>query len=143
MNFDAYINKANTFIKEVAIEIGEPDNKDKAGRVLRAVLHALRSRLTAEESIHMLAQLPLLIKGVFVDGWHLSPINHEEPTYSDFLSEVKKYGGVLGEKDFDNDENSIRMIRGVLHVLRKYMSEGEMRNLKFQLPEEIAEVILN
>ena len=143
MNFDTYITKANVFLKEIAEEIGEPENKAKAGRVLRAVLHALRSRLSVEESIHMIAQLPILIKGLYVDGWHLTRLNGSLNTFSDFLTEVKKFDGNLGNKDFNNDRDSLRMIRAVLRVLKKYVSEGEMQHLKVQLPDEIADIILN
>ena len=143
MNFDTYITKANVFLKEIAEEIGEPENKAKAGRVLRAVLHALRSRLSIEESIHLIAQLPILIKGLYVDGWHLTRLNGKLNTFSDFLTKVKKFDSNLGNKDFSNDRDSLRMIRGVLRVLKKYVSEGEMQHLKVQLPDEIADVILN
>ena len=143
MNFESYISKANLFLKEIAIEIGEPDNKAKAGRILKAVLHALRSRLTTEESIHMIAQLPILIKGIYVDGWHLTKLKDESENYSDFLSEVKKFDGKTGNIDFNNDFNSLEMIRGVLKILKKYVSNGEVKQLKSKLPDEIADVILN
>jgi uncharacterized protein (DUF2267 family) len=143
MNFETYIAKANVFLRDVAVGIGEPENKAKAGRVLRAVLHALRSRLTAEESIHLIAQLPLLIKGIYVDGWHLTQLNDQSGDFSDFLTTVKKFDGNLGDKDFSDDCKSLDMIRGVLGVLKKYVSEGEIQHLKVQLPEEIADVILN
>jgi uncharacterized protein (DUF2267 family) len=143
MNFETYMAKANVFLRDVAVGIGEPENKAKAGRVLRAVLHALRSRLTADESIHLIAQLPLLIKGIYVDGWHLNQLKDQSNDFSDFLTTVKKFDGNLGDKDFSDDCKSLDMIRGVLGVLKKYVSEGEIQHLKVQLPEEIADVILN
>lgn len=142
MNFESYIAKANIFLKDIAEGIGEPENKAKAGRVLRAVLHAFRSRLTTEESIHFAAPLPILIKGIYVDGWHLTRLR-DKPSFSDFLSEVRKFDGHPGFKDFSDDRESIKIIRVVLEVLKKYVNESNIEQLKVQLPEEIADMILN
>ncbi len=51
MNFEKYAEKGNRFIKDLARELGCPDDKKKAGRVLKAVLKALRNRLSHEESM--------------------------------------------------------------------------------------------
>ena len=48
MNFEKYVATGNAFIKEVAQELGNPDDKNRAMRVTRAVIHALRNRLTPE-----------------------------------------------------------------------------------------------
>ena len=36
-----------------------------AYRALRSVLHVLRNRLTPEQAVHLGAQLPLLVRGIF------------------------------------------------------------------------------
>jgi uncharacterized protein (DUF2267 family) len=43
----------------------------------RGTLPALRDRLPAEEAVDLAAQLPLLVKGMYYDGWTLriSPKN--------------------------------------------------------------------
>jgi uncharacterized protein (DUF2267 family) len=43
--------------------------QDRAYQALRGTLHALRDILRLEEAVQLAAQLPLLIKGVFYDGW--------------------------------------------------------------------------
>lgn len=68
MNFEKYVEKGNLFLKELAQELGNPDDKEKAGRVLRTVLHVLRRRLTLEESFDLISQLPMCIKAVYIDG---------------------------------------------------------------------------
>ncbi len=143
MNFETYITKANLFLKEIAIVIGEPENKAKAGRVLTAVLYALRTRLTAEESIHFLAHLPILIKGVYVEGWHLIKLTDQTSNHSDFLSEAKTFKGNTDYEDFIDDRHSLEMIRGVLHVLKTYVRESEIEQMKVKLTDEITDVILN
>jgi Uncharacterized conserved protein (DUF2267) len=39
---------------------------------LRSVLHVLRNRLTPEQAVHLGAQLPLLVRGIFYEGWRIA-----------------------------------------------------------------------
>jgi uncharacterized protein (DUF2267 family) len=39
------------------------------------VLHVLRDRLTPEQAVHLGAQLPILVRGVYYEGWGASPQN--------------------------------------------------------------------
>jgi uncharacterized protein (DUF2267 family) len=72
MDFETYAKEGKAFINLVCEELEIP--VDKANRVVRAILHALRNRLTHEESFELLAQLPVSLKGVYVDGWNLIKI---------------------------------------------------------------------
>ena len=65
MNFHKYADKGNLILNEVASELGKNEDKKLAGRMLRSVLHVLRSRLTIEESFQLIAQLPMAIKAVY------------------------------------------------------------------------------
>lgn len=67
-NLDASIDKANTWLAEIAGELGTEDRR-LAYRVLRAWLHALRDRLPVPIAANFAAQLPELLRGVFYDGW--------------------------------------------------------------------------
>ena len=50
-------------------------DRRSAYRALRSVLHVLRDRLTPEQAVHLGAQLPLLVRGIFYDGWRIAA-NH-------------------------------------------------------------------
>jgi uncharacterized protein (DUF2267 family) len=52
-----------------------------AYRALRSVLHVLRNRLTPEQAVHLGAQLPLLVRGIFYDGWRIAgkPSDERQP----------------------------------------------------------------
>jgi uncharacterized protein (DUF2267 family) len=43
--------------------------RNQSYSALRAVLHALRDRLTVAETAHLSAQLPMLIRGIYFKGW--------------------------------------------------------------------------
>src|SRR2546429_6782656 len=66
--FDKSNEKANEWVKDMMVCLGTED-AHKALHALRAGLHALRDRLTVEESAQLSAQLPLLIRGLFFENW--------------------------------------------------------------------------
>ena len=66
--FETTLHKANRWLKELMEELGWED-RHAAYLALRATLHALRDRLTVEEVAHLGAQLPMLIRGVYYEGW--------------------------------------------------------------------------
>jgi uncharacterized protein (DUF2267 family) len=66
--FDSTIQKTNLWLKDMLEELGWED-RHKAYQGLRFPLHALRDCLTVEEAVQLAAQLPLLIRGVYYEGW--------------------------------------------------------------------------
>ena len=102
LRFDDYATKGKAFVAEVAREL-KTDDTDRAGRMLRCVLRALRNRLTVEESFQFLSQLPMAIKAVYVDGWkvrmnpskikHIEDFRTEVMKEDDFAAEVAKMTG--------------------------------------------------
>ena len=67
IDFEKYAIKGNEFVSLITNALSVP--KERAGRIIRAVFHSIRNRLTHEESFQLLAQLPMSLKGVYVDGW--------------------------------------------------------------------------
>jgi uncharacterized protein (DUF2267 family) len=45
------------------------ERRNQSYAALRAVLHTLRDRLTVEEAAQLSAQLPMLIRGIYFEGW--------------------------------------------------------------------------
>ena len=66
--FDKTVQTTNAWLKEI-MEVTGPD-RHRAYRVLAAVLHALRDRLTVDEAAQLAAQLPILVRGLYYDQWH-------------------------------------------------------------------------
>lgn len=66
--FDRTLHKTHAWLKAIMEELGTED-RHKAYLALRAVLHALRDRLTVEEVAQLAAQLPMLVRGLYYEGW--------------------------------------------------------------------------
>ena len=56
--------------------------------VLRAVLHQLRDRLTPQEAVDLGAQLPLIVRGIYYEGWRPSKTPEKLHSQDEFLEGV-------------------------------------------------------
>ncbi|WP_457621579.1 DUF2267 domain-containing protein [Persephonella sp.] len=142
MNFEKYVANGNLFLKELAEELGVPGDKDRAGRVLRAVLHALRRRLTPEEFLDLLAQLPMCIKAIAVDGWKISEspdksIKHVEDLVHAVMEEDRR----TAARDLGNEQHAKEAIKAVIRVIKRHVSDGEIKDVEAELPKQLREFI--
>jgi uncharacterized protein (DUF2267 family) len=140
ININKYTAEANRFVNEVAAELGDTADLEAAGRVTMAVFHTLREKLTPEESFHLLSQLPMILKGVYIDGWDPSRSASRTDTVSEFIDELRAHDINAAARDFGNDEQAVRNFQSVIRVLSHYVSEGEMRHIRQQLPRPVAEL---
>jgi uncharacterized protein (DUF2267 family) len=126
--------KADEWLSEIAEELSLRD-RAKALLALRAGLHALRDRLTPDEAIHLGAQLPMVIRGLYYEGW--TP--HETPI------RVRSKEGFLRlvERPFHPEDTSLdpeRIARAVLNLLSRHITEGEIADVKHILPRPIEQL---
>lgn len=135
LDFEKYAIKGNEIVNRLSEELDLP--RDSAARILRSVLHALRNRITIEESFQMIAQLPMALKGVYVDGWQPAKAFNRIHYLEDFIEEVKKEDGRTANYDFDNAESSKHAVRATFKTLSYYLSEGEMDDIISVLPKEL------
>jgi uncharacterized protein (DUF2267 family) len=138
MNFEKYAAHAHAFVRDVAEELGMPGDLDGAGRILKAVMHALRSRLSVAESFHLLAQLPIVLKGVYVDEWKLpsGPDKHIRDE-EDFVDEVIERAGQTALRDFPNPARTRHHVQGVFRVLKRHIARGQTEDIAGQLPKKL------
>ncbi len=130
--FDKTIEKTNVWLKEI-MELQGWSDRNKAYTALRVVLHSLRDRLTPEEAAHFAAELPLMVRGIYYEGW--SP--EDKPVKMDreiFLLRVAK--AFPDDPEVDPKE----IARTVFQVLEKRISEGEISDIKNLLPHDLREL---
>jgi uncharacterized protein (DUF2267 family) len=140
MYFDKFAQQGNTFLKEVAFKLGDEEERGRALRVTRAVFHALRARIPMTESLQLLAQLPLYLKAIYVDGWKPRPDDQRIRHLEDFLALVKREAGHTADNDFWDEWEVFGATRAVISVMRNHVSDGEIEDIKSTLPEELHEL---
>ncbi len=128
--FDETVQLSNLWLNEL-MEAVEWDDKQRAYRLLRATLHALRDRLSAHEAVQLGAQLPMLIRGLYYDGWHMRDVTPSERTKRAFLDRI--------EAAFAQDPNSDTegLVREVFRLLARRISKGEIEDVQRMLPPEV------
>jgi uncharacterized protein (DUF2267 family) len=137
--FDKYAAKGNEFLHMLANDLHIPD--DKALRILRAVLHATRNHLAIGESLQVLSQLPMALKAVYVDQWHLSPEFKRIHHVKQFLDEIRACDKGLAGYDFGDDEAAKKAIKAVYRGLHYYLSDGEFDDMIAVMPAELKKLI--
>lgn len=127
--FDDTIQKTHIFLKEIMEETG-PDRR-RAYDILRAVLHTLRDRLTVDQAAHLGAQLPMLVRGLYYEGWRPARTPEKLRSSDAFLQKV-------GEQlQFVPPINVEQAARSVFRVLTDHVSPGEVRQVRDNLPAHI------
>lgn len=134
--FEEYESNARKFVNDVACELGNPDNHKSAIRIMTSVLHTIRDVLTVEESLHLISQLPLFIKGFYVNNWHLGDKEKIKDT-DGFIERLLLHNARTGPLDFGTDERAIKNTKAVMRVLRKHLSQGEIDDIIAQFPAEL------
>ncbi len=142
MKFEDYAPDANKFLKEVAMELGTPEDTDHAYRVMKAVFHTMRDILSPEESLHLISQLPMPVKAVYVDGWKLKPLDRIR-SMNEFLECLRTKSDRSAGRDFGDDQTAKRHTKGVLNVVKRHVATGEVQHMVDQFPMELTELWLS
>src|SRR3954451_12915517 len=131
--FETTLQKTNSWLNEL-MELLDWQDKHKAYLALRVTLRALRDRLTVEEVAQLAAQLPMLIRGFYYEGWDPTGKPLKERHKEQFLDRIKQqFRG-----DDRNDPEQVA--RAVFTVLSNRISEGESEDIKHVLPAEIRDL---
>jgi len=141
LNFNKYAQEGNVFMKDYIFEMDLEETPEKAGRILTAVLHALRDTIPMQESLQVLAQLPMFLKAVYVNGWSTKERKQTVKTLDEFISIVKGYSPVTSDNDFITDELTEHYIQTTFFILRKYVSDGEFDDIRSVLPKKLKALV--
>ncbi|MGB8279012.1 MAG: DUF2267 domain-containing protein [Methylovirgula sp.] len=124
---DHTVQLTNVWLKKLGEEhhLGE---RHHAYSALRAVLHGLRDRLTAQQAIHFGAQLPILVRGIYYEGWRLA----EKPTSDRQVDEFLAH--VAGELPPMFPRDALTTTKAVFDLLWKELDPGETAKIVDSLP---------
>lgn len=126
------VQQTQEWLKELRDDAGLADETE-ALKVLRAVLHQLRDRLSREEATDLGAQLPLLIRGLYYEGWRSGRHPDRTRTREAFLDAVKV-------RLLPHRQPPEPMVRTVFAVLAHHCDPGEISDVIEQLPAEIKQL---
>ena len=130
--FDTTVQETNLWLKAI-MESLHTDDRHLAYLALRSTLHALRDRLGPESAVHLAAQLPMLVRGLYYEGWRLAASQSKERTRADFLEHVRSElprGSAI-------DPNVA--VRAVFAVMWEKLDLGEVGKVIDRLPPELKE----
>lgn len=131
--FDRTLQETNAWLKVVMGDL-KTDDRERAYGALKAGLHALRDRIGPENAVHLGAQLPLLVRGAYYEGWHMAGTPTKERHLQAFLEHVRNG---LPKGSEDDPETAARATFG---VLRQRLDPGEFNKLIRILPPELREL---
>ena len=138
LSFDKFTKDANRYINNLATDLGHPEEKDRSMRLWRAVMHSIRDRIHIGESFQIIAPLPMILKGIYVQGW----IYSEKPaldydSLEEMKDQVKKHQNSYGEEEFPWSKSTEVLIAITLNSLKEFMPESQLDHIIDQMPKEI------
>ena len=113
---DKSVQKTNVWLNDVNYELGW-FTFQRGYLSLRAVLHALRDRLTLQEVTQLGAQFPIFIRGVYYEGWNPARTPVKSRGKELFLREVRAQFANTRNPDVDAEH----VTRAIFRVLCKHV----------------------
>ena len=131
--FDKTLAKTHRWLDDLGTTLGWSD-RERCYHALKAVLHALRDRLVVGEAVDLGAQLPMLVRGFYYEGWRPAgkPLKYRDKNH--FLDRVRKEAPSLRDDDIE------RVVTAVFALLVSEIGGGEPDQVRRQLPPEVREL---
>ena len=126
------VQQTQEWLKELC-DSGDLAEMDDALAVLRAVLHQLRDRLTLEEAVDLAAQLPIVVRGIYYEGWQPSKVPVKIKKRKEFVEDVNT-------RPLPNSLPAEWAVRDVFALLAHHCDPGEISDVIAQLPRELKEL---
>lgn len=132
--FDTTIEKTNLLLRSIEEEFGWKNRRNQSYLALRTVLHAIRDRLPADVAVNFSAQLPLLVKGIYFDGWQPEnkPVKMHREEFLLYIGNEFKY---------DVEGGLERLAKRVSEKIFSMYGQEEILKILDNLPDDIALLI--
>lgn len=132
-SFDRTLEKTRVWIEELGRNLDWQDHH-KSYKALRVTLHALRDRLPLSEAVQLGAQMPMLVRGFYYDGWKPSQTPDKTLDRQQFLNLIEE--AFHDEIDFDAE----RVCQAVFNTIERHVSSGECQDIASVLPRDLREL---
>lgn len=132
--FDTTIQKTNELLKAIEEKCEWQGHRQHSYMALRATLHALRDRLPLEHIAHLGAQLPMLVRGIYYEGFDPAHIPRKMKR-EEFLQTIQKH------ITFSYQQSIEDMVRSVLGELWKAIDSHEMEKIRKILPSDLKDLV--
>lgn len=129
-NINESVHKTQLWLNELT-ETGVFEDQDQAYSGLRAVLQALRDRLTVDEAVHLASELPMVVRGFYYEGWKPAsmPVKIDSPAeFDELIRHHLSQGSNIDPR---------AATRAVFGLLNDRISAGEIAHVREMLPDEI------
>jgi uncharacterized protein (DUF2267 family) len=106
-------------------------DREKVYLALMATLHALRDFLPRDEAVYLGAQLPVLLRGLYYEGWHPSTHIARGKSRNAFVERIQD--AVHRDPGIDAEE----VVNAVFWLLAGRISEPELEDAKAATPSAL------
>jgi uncharacterized protein (DUF2267 family) len=128
--FDTTLQETHHWLKIVMEEL-KTDDRHVAFAVLRAGLHALRDRIGPVNAVHLGAQLPMLLRGAYYEGWRPGA----EPSRERHVEEFLKH--VAANLPRNSQVGAEAVAQATFRALAECVDTGEVQKVINLLPREM------
>ena len=126
------VQQTQEWLKELRDNADLADEAEALG-VLRSVLHQLRDRLTPDEAVELGAQLPIIVRGIYYEGWRPKRTPEKVRSKQKFLDEITI-------KLLPRRVAPEVAVRDVFALIAHHCDPGEIADVIDQLPSDIKEL---
>lgn len=135
--FDQSVDKARQWVAELHEEFHWV-SADSLYHLLRAVLQTLRDQISIDEAAHFSAQLPLVLRGTFYEGWNPKGLPPRGLGKDDFIAEVKSKMALSGMPKYELEKG----VLACLLLIKHHVDHGEMKDVMGALQPTMRSFIL-
>ncbi len=128
---DETVQQTHIWLNEITEQFH--GTKHQSLQILRSFLHTVRDHLPVDESAQFASQVPLLIRGMYYEGWDPSKHAQHERTAEEFVQRFLA-GTTLREMDARD------AIKAAAHVVEKHVTRGEVEDVYQSLPKQVRQL---
>jgi uncharacterized protein (DUF2267 family) len=130
---DHAVQETNIWLKAIEKRLALT-SRQHAYNALRAVLHVLRDRMPMAVAVNFGVQLPMLIRGIYYEGWHHAATPTKDRHLEYFVDDIFRQL----PPQFPVDP--LKVVRGIFEILWEKLDPGEFDKLMGHLPVSLRDL---